>query len=119
MITKKDYMKLVGQLYQVIEKKKKAFRRRKTSEETMHEINQLAGLYIDLTREIERQLNKLPYVEQYTLQRHFLNKKTLYDVADELNYSIRSVNRFKQKGLEDLEILQSDTLRRVLKVLET
>lgn len=119
MITKKEYMNLVGQLYQVIEKKKKAFRRRKTSDETMYEINQLAGLYIDLTHEIERQLNKLPYAEQYTLQRHFLNKKTLYEVADELNYSIRSINRFKKKGLENLEILQSDTLKQILKVLET
>ena len=119
MMTKKDYMKLVGQLYTKIENKKKTFRRKEKSASAMHEINKLAGLYIDLTHEVEQQLNKLSYVEQYVLRRHFLNKKTLYEVANELNYSTRSINRFKKKGLENLEILESDTLKQVLKILET
>ena len=123
MITTKEYIQLVNRLYRIIQKQKRELDKmlRISSEATQieikeRELNYIIGLYVDLKREINNQLDRLTLAEQYALRNNFWEKITLYQIAEELNYSIRSVNRFKQSGLGKLEVKETDTLVKVLEL---
>jgi DNA-directed RNA polymerase specialized sigma subunit len=63
----------------------------------------------DDVRLLIQSINYLPDIEKAIIIEHYLNKKTIGEISDELNYSERHITRLKKYALIDLlEMLNGD-----------
>lgn len=67
------------------------------------EINALIDRYVDIKDEIAKLLEKLPEKEYGVLHRYYIRYMTLEQIAEDMGYSVRQINRIKRNGLKTLQ----------------
>lgn len=67
------------------------------------ETNDLVDKFIDHKQEVCQKLEQLSAEEYGVLHRHFVQYKTLGEIAAEMNYCYMQIWRFKNSGLEHLK----------------
>lgn len=82
-----------------------------------HDINEIIDLLIDLRDEIIVQIKKLPIDEYDVLYKYYVVGMSLFDIADKRNKSDTWVKEKKKSGIRHIKINESDTYRKVLKIL--
>lgn len=81
------------------------------------EINNIIDLSIDLREEIIGQIRKLHKDEYDVLYKYYVLQMGIFDIADARKKSDRWVKDRKKEGIEHIEILESDTLKKILKLV--
>lgn len=69
-----------------------------------HEIDKLVDQYVDLKREINEALKRLPALEHIVLHRYYVKGMTIDDIAKSMKYSSRQISRIKKKGLKNIKL---------------
>lgn len=82
-----------------------------------HEIDEAIDLFYDLKQEIIGQMQKLPVSEYNILYQSFVLGAALGAIADDLGMSLTQVKRERRNGINNLQILWTDNLRKAEKML--
>lgn len=67
------------------------------------EIDQLIDQYVDRKKQVIDTLKKLPAKQFGVLYRYYVRHMTLENIAIEMGYCERQIQRIKKKGLQNLE----------------
>ena len=81
------------------------------------EIDEMIDLFVDLKEEIKGQIRKLHKDEYDVLFKYYVLQMGIFDIADARKKSDRWVKDRKKEGIEHIEILESDTLKKILKLV--
>lgn len=81
------------------------------------EINETIDLFIDLREEIINQIKKLHTDEYDVLYKYYVLNMSLFKIADKRNKSDTWVKDKKKSGIKHIKINETDTLKKVLKIL--
>ena len=81
-----------------------------------HEIDEMIDLFCDLKQEIIGQIQKLPVGEYNILYQSFVLRAALGTIADDLGMSLTQVKRERRNGINNLQILWTDNLRKAEKL---
>ena len=82
------------------------------------EINNIVDIYVDLKDEIISQIRTLPVSECDVLYRYYVLDQGLFDIADEMNYSVSWVKMLKCRGTNKIKIIDSAAYREAQKILK-
>ena len=82
------------------------------------EIDHIVDIYVDLKNEIISQIRTLPMSECDVLYRYYVLDQGLFDIADEMNYSVSWVKMLKCRGANKIKIIESDTYKEAQKILK-
>lgn len=66
-------------------------------------VDNAIGLYLDFKKEVTEALEKLPAKYYAVLHRYYIRNMTLEEIAEDIGYSTRQVQRIKNEGLVLLE----------------
>ena len=81
------------------------------------EINEMVDLFVDLKDEIKGQIRKLHKDEYDVLFKYYVLQMGIFKIAEVKKKSDTWVKNTKKRGIQNIEILQSDTLEKILKLV--
>lgn len=64
--------------------------------------------YNDIKNQIIEQVEQIEGIKGIVLYKYFINNRNFNQIADDMNFSRRSVIRFKKEGVKDFESLFGD-----------
>ena len=82
------------------------------------DINHCIDVYVDLKDEIISQIRTLPTEECDVLYRYYVLGQGLFDISDNMNYSVSWVKILKYRGTQKINIIDSATYRAARKLLK-
>ena len=81
------------------------------------EIDHIIDVFVDLKSEIIAQIRKLPTDECDVLYRYYVLDQGLFDIADEKNYSVSWIKTLKFRGMNKIEVLESEAFKAACSLL--
>ena len=82
------------------------------------DINHCIDVYVDLKDEIISQIRTLPTEECDVLYRYYVLGQGLFDISDDMNYSVSWIKILKYRGTQKIKVIDSAAYRQAKKIIK-